>query len=203
MSAELALRSIKYIASLLLVVAVVEATTYPVIYNALGRIGVACLFLLYGVGTLMLFLRPSGEVEGASAPAWKAIRGTAYHILFRVAFIFCALAYFAQAVGLYDQSIVLVGGGSGYWSFFVSIFRYTVPPVADIFETLFPSVSLVSWNTANTLTLMLKWLTYLIYVFVIVGTLREVTKLAREGKFGEMIRRTRKVATREGPYDGE
>jgi len=204
----------KYAIFGLLALAIFETTLRsPLISNAL-RPAIAALFLAYGIYALLLFRRPSiaapskstkqepaqNTAARTSSNLWLnaasvSLRAT-YQLLFRTVFILCALAYLAQAAGLYDDTILAQSSERGYVSYLIAMLNQTIPPIADLVQFIFLDAKPVIWNPENSVPLLLRIASYTVYVFVIGSVVREVWSLARSGQFGEINERDKYAATK-------
>src|SRR6516162_8966287 len=100
------MRVIKYLMFLILAVAVVEASYHWLDLNPKTHLVLAGIFLVYGVGRLWLFTWDAVPSSVGTLRSWLKLTGRrlylnlvirgSYIIVFRIAFIFCSLAYGAQ-----------------------------------------------------------------------------------------------------------
>jgi len=181
------MRAIKYVVFALLVLAVLEATVYPAIPHHLVRIALAGAFLAYGLWALLLLRKPAPEMalEGATAPtfttSWRDLIRlgwrTVFLLVFRIAFMFCALAYLAQALAWYDSTILAPGSKRDFVSFLLAVFDQTFPPLTALCQFFVPEWRPVTWNYGHMLTLLLRLAAYLLFLVVVVSVLRKVWQL--------------------------
>ena len=189
------MRAIKYVMFAFLLLAAYEATALTLLPSNVVRVGLVAAFLGYGVWALLLFRRASGpSIAKSSTPlsfseVMQISLSTALLLLFRIAFIFCAFAYLALVVYIYDNTIVSPSSKHDFVSFLLATLDQTFPPLTALCQYVFPELKSAAWNFSNKATLALRLASYFLFVVVIASVLKEVWLLGYRSQFAELQRR--------------
>jgi hypothetical protein len=193
---------VKYILLAVLVLALIEAAAQSGMLDPRARVGLSAILVLYGVWAILPF-RSSSAVYAATealprrlAFALSVTFSTVFHLVFRLMFLFVALAYLAQAAGMYDASIVARDSSRTFISYLLAILDQTFPPISALLQLFFPGWRPVIFNYTSTLTFLLRIITYAIFAIVVASIIRSVWLLGYQYRFEEMNERLQRAQMR-------